>query len=127
MKEFRKWISTSDVLPKEGQKIYYFCDFLGIFMGEFHIIESSYANPNKFSSNHGVLDSDDVNYWMPYDHSLEDMIPLPPDYKKVDTRRQQSIINGSLDLNFDEVEIPQQYRQINFSYQITGDINEQVC
>ena len=29
------------------------------------------------------LDADDVSYWMPYDHAFRDMIPLPPDYKKI--------------------------------------------
>ena len=76
----RRWVSARYSKPEEGQKVYYFSKNIGMFRGEFHIIESSYANPNKFSSNHGVLDSDDVDYWMPNDHGLKDMIPLPPDY-----------------------------------------------
>jgi len=118
----RKWISTKYYLPNEGQKIYYFSSNVGMFRGEFHIIQSSYANPNKFSSNHGVLDADDVSYWMPYDHSLRDMIPLPPDYNKIDAHNSQSMINSGLDLNFDEVEIPKEQRKTKFTYEIMGEI-----
>jgi len=127
MNDVRKWVSTRHILPHEGQKVYYFCDFLGIFRGEFHTIKSEYnscfgsVDPNKFSSNHGVLDSDEVSYWMPYDHSLRDMIPLPPDYHKVDINNSQAIINTGLDLNVDEIEIPQEDRQILFSYEIMGE------
>jgi hypothetical protein len=99
----RKWIATNYYLPEEGQKIYYFSPQVGIFRGEFHVIPSSFANPNKFSSNHGVLDADDVPYWMPYDHGLKDMIPLPPDYKN----------------NCDEVSIP--VNSVDFTYYSTLD------
>lgn len=87
----RRWVSSKYILPKDGQKIYYFCEFLGIFQGEYHYIDSSYANPNKFSSNHGVLDADDVSYWMPYDHAFRDMIPLPPDYIKKSLNSDEEI------------------------------------
>ena len=103
----RKWVSTNYLIPKDGQKVYYFCESLGIFRGEYHYIDSSYANPNKFSSNHGVLDADDVSYWMPYDHAFRDMIPLPPDYNKIPLENLQSMENSgeeikipSTDLNF---------------------------
>lgn len=118
----RKWINIKQKLPHEGQKIYYFCSFLGVFRGEFHTIKSLHSNPNKFSSNHGVLDSDDVSHWMPYDHSLRDMIPLPPDYNKIDAHNLQSMINSGLDLNFDEVEIPTEHRITKFTYEIMGEI-----
>lgn len=118
----RKWIATQYVLPQEGQKVYYFCPQVGIFRGEFHTIPSSFSNPNKFSSNHGVLDADDVSYWMPYDHSLRDMIPLPPDYNKIDAHNLQSMINSGLDLNFDEVEIPKEHRKTKFTYEIMREI-----
>lgn len=127
MNETRKWISTRYSLPDEGQKIYYFCDFLGIFRGEYHLEKNRVAiaiSPHTFVSNHGKLDSDEVSYWMPYDHSLRDMIPLPPNYQKVDINNSQSMINSGLDLNFDEIEIPQEHRQLVFSYDIIGDINE---
>lgn len=122
MNDTRKWISTRYILPHEGQKVYYFCDTLGIFRGEFHIDKSSIGNPNKFSSNHGVVDADDIQYWMPYDHSLRDMIPLPPDYKKVDIRNQQSIMNSGLDIHYDEIEIPQEYKEFSFNYILSGEI-----
>lgn len=80
MYETRKWINIKERLPSEGQKIYYFSEKVGMFRGEFHIIKSLYSNPNKFSSNHGVLDSDDISHWMSYDHSIRDIIPLPPNY-----------------------------------------------
>lgn len=102
-----KWISVREYLPQDGEKVYYFCEHLGIFRGEFHILKSSYANPNKFSSNHGVLDSDDVSYWMPYDHTLRDMIPLPPDYTNKNMEifnNSQSFMNSGLDINVDEIE-----------------------
>jgi len=125
MNETRKWISTRYLLPDEGQKIYYFCDFLGIFRGEYHLEKTRVAialSPHTFISNHGKLDSDEVTYWMPYDHALKDIIPLPPNYQKVDINHSQSMINSGLDLNFDEIEIPQEHRQMQFSYEIMGEI-----
>lgn len=121
----RQWLSITDKLPEEGQKIYYFCNFLGIFRGEYHFQKDRMAiaiSPHTFVSNHGKLDSDEVTYWMPYDHSLRDMIPLPPNYQKVDIDHSQSMINSGLDLNFDEIEIPQEHRQMQFSYEIMGEI-----
>lgn len=93
----RKWVLTEFCLPKEDQKVYYFCKSLGIFRGEYHYIDSSYANPHKFSSNHGVLDADDVSYWMPYYEEYKDIIPLPPDY---DT--EQPFVVG-----YDKITIPE--------------------
>ena len=121
----RQWLNITDKLPEEGQKIYYFCNFLGIFRGEYHFQKNRVAiaiSPHTFVSNHGILDADEVTHWMPYDHSLKDIIPLPPDYKKVDIHHSQAMINSGLDLNFDEIEIPQQHRQMKFSYEIIGDI-----
>ena len=80
----RRWISAKYQKPQDGKEIYYFCKRLGIFKGEYHYLKSSYANPHKFSSlNGGVLDCDDVSYWMYYDHNYQDVIPLPPDYDKI--------------------------------------------
>jgi len=113
----RQWIKTKDKIPEEGQKVYYFCDFLGIFRGEYHLEETRVAigiSPHTFISNHGKLDSDEVTYWMPYDHSLRDMIPLPPDYYKVDLSMVDTII--------DEVPLLEQQRVFNFTYETAGDI-----
>lgn len=120
----RKWISIRDQKPTEGQKIYYFCDFLGIFRGEYHYIDSSYANPNKFSSNYGVLDADDISHWMPYDHAYRDMIPLPPDYDKVDINNAQSIMNKGEDFAYEEVKIPDPQQQFSFTFVESGNVNE---
>jgi len=121
----RQWIKTKDKIPEEGQKVYYFCDFLGIFRGEYHFQKTRVAiaiSPHTFVSNLGVLDADDVTYWMPYDHSLRDIIPLPPDYNKIDIHNSQSMINSGLDITHDEIEVPTQYRQTAFTYEIMGEI-----
>lgn len=107
------WKNIKEEKPIEGQKVYYFSKNLsGIFRGEYHYISSSYSNPHKFSSRHGVVDADDISHWMPYDHSLRDIIPLPPDYV------------GCLNQAQDEetVEIPDGQKMLVFSYSISGDI-----
>ena len=134
MKNTRKWILSSFCLPKDGQKIYYFCDTLGIFRGEFHIDKSSIGNPNKFSSNHGVVDADDIQYWMPYDHSLRDMIPLPPNYNLIDINSSQSMISSDLDIylsdrysqlyNYQEIDLPLSQQQFTFTYELTKGIKQ---
>jgi len=106
----RVWHSVKEQKPQEGQKVYYFSKNIGMFRGEFHIIESSYANPNKFSSNHGVVDSDDVSHWMPYDHGIKDIIPLPPDY---------GIHHQEIS---DELELTDKQKHFEFTYEIAGDI-----
>lgn len=122
----RKWISIRDQKPTEGQKVYYFCDFLGIFRGEYHYIKSIHQTvcPHKFTSNHGVLDGNDVSYWMPYDHSYRDMIPLPPDYDKVDIHNVQAIMNKGENFAYEEVRIPNQQQEFSFTFVQSGDINE---
>ena len=113
----RQWIKTKDKIPEEGQKVYYFCDFLGIFRGEYHLEETRVAigiSPHTFISNHGKLDSDEVTYWMPYDHALKDIIPLPPDYNRVDL--------SSINTMIDHVDIPVDQRQMCFSYEIMGEL-----
>ena len=133
MEDTRKWILASFCLPKDGQKIYYFCDRLGIFRGEFHVDNSSIANPNKFMSDYGILDADDVQYWMPYDHGMKDMIPLPPNYRLVDTNTLQPMINSGTDTylsdrfaevysGYESIDLPLDKQQLIFSYEIMGDI-----
>lgn len=102
-----KWIKITDSIPEKEQKVYYFSKNIGMFRGEYHYIESSYANPHKFMSDHGVVDSNDISHWMPYDHNYRNMIPLPPDY---DTTT-----------NFDEI-IKTQEKQLTFIGITYGDI-----
>ena len=117
----RKWFSVKEQKPEDGQKVYYFCDFLGIFRGEYHYLKSKYSSPHKFSSHHGILDSDEVSHWMPYDHALKDIIPLPPDYKKTPITNIQSMLNSG-----EEISIPEDSRQLEFTYSITGELDEQI-
>ena len=107
----RKWIATQLSLPNNNQKIYYFCDFLGIFKGNYYFDEKSKSDPHKFCSHHGILDRTEVSYWMPYDHALRDIIPLPPDYTKVDINNSQSIINTG-----EEISIPEEEREFSFTF-----------
>jgi hypothetical protein len=133
MRDTRKWILSEVCLPTQGQKIYYFCDRLGIFRGEFHVDNSSIANPNKFMSDYGILDADDVQYWMPYDHGMKDMIPLPPNYRLVDMNTSQPMINSGTDSylsdryaevysGYESIDLPLDKQQLIFSYEIMGDI-----
>lgn len=92
----RKWILTECCLPKEDQKVYYFSKSLGIFRGQYNHMGGHIATPHKFSNKHNILDSSEVQYWMPYDHSYVDILPLPPDYDK-----EQSLI-----MDCDEITIP---------------------
>jgi hypothetical protein len=109
----REWISISERKPEENQKIYYFGDHLGMFRGEYFYDETSKGNPHKFYSEHGIVDADDISHWMPYDHGLKDIIPFPPDYK---TDRCSETISM--------ISIPEEHRQLVFSYEIMGEINE---
>lgn len=109
MQDTRKWIASKYILPSNNQKVYYFSNFLGIFRGEYFYDATSKGNPHKFYSEHGIVDADDISYWMPYDHGLKDMIPLPPDYNKPKESNET-------------VEIPEAHRQLVFSYDIIGDI-----
>ena len=114
MQDTRQWISSKYILPSNNQKVYYFSSFLGMFRGEYFYDENSKGNPNKFYSEHGIVDADDISYWMPYDHGLKDMIPLPPDYKQSSKQADEYYS--------EVVEIPEGHRQLVFSYDIIGDI-----
>jgi len=116
MNDTRKWIATAYSLPTEGQKIYYFSK-VGIFRGEYHLEKERVAialSPHTFVNDYGKFDSDEISYWMPYDHALKDIIPLPPDYNKVDL--------SSINTMIDQIDIPADKRQMCFSYEIMGEV-----
>jgi len=106
----RQWINIKEDVPEEGSKIYYFSKDLGIFKGEYYYLKSVNGSvcPHKFTSNHGLLDGNKVSHWMLYDHHYRNMIPLPPDYNKIE--------------NIEEIKIPDSQQKFNFTYQIAGDI-----
>jgi len=51
------WISVNDRLPRRGQKVIYYFELLGMFIG-------IYEGNNTFSSRFGTL-CGDVTHWMP--------------------------------------------------------------
>lgn len=118
MQDTRQWISVKYILPSNNQKVYYFSNFLGMFRGEYFYDENSKGNPHKFYSEYGIVDADDISYWMPYDHSLRDMIPLPPDYIKSEEQTDAYY----MDRYSEVIEIPEEYRQLVFNYEVIGDI-----
>jgi len=54
---------------------------------------------------------------MPYDHALKDVIPLPPDYNKVDFSQRNIIID-----QVRSVSIPDHQREFSFTYVNSEDI-----
>lgn len=119
MTETRKWIATNYYLPEEGQKVYYFSK-VGIFRGEYRLEKERVAialSPHTFVNDHGKFDSDEISYWMPYDHALKDVIPLPPDYNKVDFSQRNAIID-----QVRSVSIPDHQREFSFTYVNSEDI-----
>jgi len=76
----RRWYSTN-TLPLDNQKVYYFSKNLGMFRGRYYYDPETVGNPNKFHSDYGIVDSDDISHWMPYVREEKNKIPLPPDYE----------------------------------------------
>ena len=121
MKETRKWISSEYHLPNDRQKIYFFSFDEGMFFGQYFYKKdrpSGCVSSHIFTNNFVTLGEKQVSYWMPYDHSLKDVIPLPPDYKKTDSKIDQYYQDRYSEM----VEIPEEHRQLVFSYDIIGDI-----
>lgn len=134
MQETRKWIATSFCLPNESQKLYFFSEKEGIFRGEFDCSK----NPHQFTSTCINLKTEDVSYWMPFDHRWRDSIPLPPDYNLLKGNYTSSILYSDLDISVDQNEnaidnflnsipIPEGQRELIFTYDISTNkelINE---
>ena len=57
-----RWVPVSERLPKEGQRVLYYFDMVGIHSG-------LYYGDNCFGGHAGFL-TDDVTHWMP--------LPEPP-------------------------------------------------
>lgn len=113
MQDTRKWISSKYILPKNNQKIYYFSYEYGMFLGQYFYKKdrpSGCVSSHIFTNDHVTLGEKQVSYWMPYDHALRDMIPLPPDYM-IDMNNSQSIINTG-----EEVLIPEEEREFSFTF-----------
>ena len=124
MKDTRQWISSKYILPSNNQKVYYFSSFLGMFRGEYFYDENSKGNPHKFHSDYGIVDADDISYWMPYDHGFKDMIPLPPDYQKVDYSDSDTIINDENGIDYEEITIPYNQQEFSFTFIESAGLNE---
>ena len=119
MNDTRKWIATAYSLPTEGQKIYYFSE-VGIFRGEYRLEKERVAialSPHTFVNDHGKFDSDEIPYWMPYDHALKDIIPLPPNYQPFDFSQKDAIIDQAY-----SVDISDHQREFSFTYVNSEDI-----
>jgi len=124
MKDTRQWISSEYHLPNDRQKIYFFSFDEGMFFGQYFYKKdppSGCVSSHIFTNNFITLGEKQVSYWMPYDHTLRDMIPLPPDYM-VDTSNFRSIINQGTGSLCEEIQIPDEYRQLEFTYTISGEI-----
>ena len=78
----RCWISTDEQLPNNGQYVYFFNEAIGIILGEYYYQEYRYGDSNIFVGNGELIEGHNITYWMPYDHALRSIIPLPPDYHR---------------------------------------------
>jgi hypothetical protein len=130
MEDTRKWILASFCLPKDGQKIYFFSDSRGIFLGQYFYREdapSGCVSSHIFTSDIITLGEKDIQYWMPYDHGVRDKIPLPPNYHLVDTDTSQPMINSGTDTylsdrfaevyyGYELIDIPADKQQITLTY-----------
>jgi hypothetical protein len=55
-----EWISFFDRQPEDGQKIWYYGKYIGVWVGIYHY------SPNDPVSPPGVVDRMDAPYWQPY-------------------------------------------------------------
>lgn len=66
-----EWISIKEKAPIDGQRVIYYFEPLGMFLGKYATCKGSDAEygTHCFYSEHGYL-TDDVTHWMP--------LPEPP-------------------------------------------------
>ena len=64
------WIAVEDKVPYENQKVIYFFELLGTFIGTYnaYVHQSGHVS-HQFGGRYGFL-TDDVTHWMP--------LPEPP-------------------------------------------------
>lgn len=137
MKDTRKWILSSVCLPKDREKIYFFSNSMGLFLGQYFYkedIPSGCVSCHIFTNNAVTLGEKDIQYWMSYDHAFRDVIPLPPNYNLIDINSSQSMISSDLDIylsdrysqlyNYQEIDLPLNQQQFTFTYQLTKGIKQ---
>lgn len=127
MEDNRRWIASSKILPKLDQKIYFFSSSIGILRGAYKKESEGCIFYNEYYQ----LDSKQVEYWMPYDHSLQYIIPLPPNYYlSTSTSYTSSILYSDLDISVKDspnsidnflntIPIPENQRELIFTYDIS--------
>ena len=75
-----KWYHAKDVLPRDGQQVYYFGPNIGLWVGHYKYAPNDPYSHHLFVSNFGTVDRMDAPYWRPFNkkHHRLGFIPLPP-------------------------------------------------
>ena len=98
-----RWINVKTQLPRDGQEVYYFSPYLGLWRGTYNYTPNktyidgkplpdklaAIISPHVFRGGGGCCDTDDVTHWQPYNeetkkHVAQGWVPLPPNYQEPD-------------------------------------------
>tara|TARA_B100000123_G_C25510516_1_gene332041 strand:+ start:96 stop:401 length:306 start_codon:yes stop_codon:yes gene_type:complete len=81
-----EWIKTKDKLPKIGEKVFYYFEYVGVHFGRFtgfYTDEETgeyYPDMHVFTDMEGGWLTGDVTHWMPYNGQTE--VPERPEEPK---------------------------------------------
>ena len=82
----KTWISFFDKLPEDGQKIWYYGEWIGVWLGEYSYTPNDPYSPHIIycSTVYGFVDRMDAPWYMVYEENDErpqrPQNPYPPDY-----------------------------------------------
>jgi len=73
------WIKFKDQLPKDGQSIWYYGEYIGVWRGTYRYTPSDAWSPHIIhcSETFGIVDRMDAPYWIAYNEGS--VRPDPPE------------------------------------------------
>lgn len=74
------WVNAMESLPQQGQEVWYYGPYLGVWRGRYEFHADALASPHLFicGESPGVCDRMDAPWWMPLDDSWPPERPAPP-------------------------------------------------
>jgi len=79
-----EWISFFERQPEDGDKIWYYGPYIGVWRGEYHYVPNDPISHHNIHSTEcaGFCDRMDAPWWMPDDGKMERPAKPKSDYPK---------------------------------------------
>jgi hypothetical protein len=138
-----RWINVKRKLPCDGQEVFYFSPYLGLWRGKYkhspttHSVDAegnkrpiseelaALISPHVFIGGGGCCDTDEVTHWQPYNDAVKQnmekgWMPLPPNYGEPDMADLRDFHDKDEDLSVEEYDAAEAAQESNTGAWLEG-------